>query len=337
MTPIFEAQIPVCFRNTDAWLDNLRITYDEFLCYKELSVEKIRTQSKKHEVSNVERAVKSMRKHGSATSAQSYIIYLSENEDLYKYFKPPSYVLERDLYINYWTQAYMPTYLKRRNRMFVGYNKHYQSPPQTTYGGVSEWLYVISGHLKVHTYKPTKLNLLMSNQWECKQDPSPAPEICQYTLQKNCCLIIPAGWITDRKAMVDTFALNGEFINIDDIDNQLEMFQRDVQRTANTHSVDRDSNIRSLYWIFVARLLQSGCKDNTLNSINIDTYESLKRNMMEWRKLSAHDNHPELYVPPGMRSDSLVRDLRSYTLKGTLPRNNRISKIRQRRKPKSQS
>lgn len=330
--PIFAAKKPTYIdNNPDNWLNNLRLTFDEFLLYKELPVEKRYTNSKVSEASSVQDASKSMQAKSSKSNAQSHTIYIFKNDALYNYFKPPSYVLHRDLHINYWMQESVPTYLKQRNRMFVGFNKYYQSPPQTTYGGTSEWLYVISGTLKVDIYKPTKLNLLRVSEWESQQDPVPTPVVEEFKLRKNHCLVIPGGWITRRRALADTFVLTGEFINVDDIKNQLEMFQRDVENTANTYSITRDSNIRSLYWIFLTSLLQSEGKDGMINSVDVDACESLKRNIVEWQKLSTNGKHPELYVPYGIKADLLVRDLKNYANRNSKPK---LSSKPTKRKPR---
>lgn len=316
--PILEPLEPIHIKkNPDAWLNDIRpLTYDEFIEYRDdITVERRKSHSKQVEPSNVTKAHKSMLKHTDESNAQSFTIHIAENDTFYRVFQPPSYVQKRDLYINYFRPAHTQCYLRRRNRMFTGINKHYQSAPQMSYAGLSEWLYVVSGKLVVQTYRPTKMNIIRTNSWEGKNDPSLGPPTHEYVLREKSCLIIPGGWITTRWAQSDTYILNGEFLNVDDIKNQLELFDRDVRLTANKYSFDRDGNIRCLYWLFLAELMEGRSRDK-INSFDVDLVLRMKHYTTIWlRQAEKESEHPMLYAPTEMLLRYLFKVYRDYVFK----------------------
>lgn len=316
--PILTPLEPVYIKkNPDPWLRNLRpLTFDEFIEYRgAVSVDKRSSNCRQAEPSSAVRARKSMFDDNNASNAQASTVYIAENDALYKAFKPPSFVQTRDLFLNYYDPADSHCYLRHRNRMFTGFNKHYQSAPQTTYAGLSEWLYVVAGKLVVWTYQPTEINLLKMRSWEgSKLDPSLGPPAAEYVLERDSCLVIPGGWITVRRAASSTFILNGEFLNADDVANQLELFARDVRLSHNSHALERDSNIRYCYWLYLAKLLDSD--RNLINTIDLQTVTKLRDHAAAWARLAEREQlNPFQYIPENIKVKRLYKSLMDYIYK----------------------
>lgn len=310
--------------------EGLKLTLDEFLLFDaSLVVAKILSGEKYARSVTIQEACKSMRKKPKHREASCFTLSISADDELNEIIDMPNYVKEHSLFNTHWPYERVSKYFKKRNKLFHGFQEGYKSFPYSAYGGLSEWIYVISGTLDVTLYKPTKLNLLRHST--LSEDETFIPEEkseSYFKLKEGSLLTIPSSWISIRKAKRNTFALGGELLHYQDLITQMDALMRDVVTTNGRYFYERDSEIRAMYWFFAANLVPgSKTKDSKitkaieLSKFDTQTSDCLRKYLTEWKmkhKKSLSDKNACLpagvYAPDGIRIDLILRDLnKSHT------------------------
>lgn len=289
------------------------LTFDEFIVY---DVDVFKTQLMKSESVRVK--VSSAAKNMRLTSDKrkepcTYSFSLSDNEQLDDSFNLPTRVAKKDLFSLYWPNNRISTYLKNRSKIFSCYQEGYITGYYMTYGGLTEWIQLISGSIDIILVKPTKSNLERFTATD-PFDPSDrfqyeAGTSCEFQLKPGHYLQIPAGFISLRRAGKDAFTISGQFLHSDYIDFQLDIFEMDVKESGYKYMSDRDTEIRAMYWIAAARLLSTNSGKDILKKMNWQTLISYKDRLVVWRnyaKSPIHANH--LFTPAGIQVGKILND-----------------------------
>lgn len=288
----------------------LRLTFDEFL-NANVIVKKFSSgdDNLNPDDSTIINAAESMRSKPE-TSCFSVSFAFDENFD--EALSIPKCIEEIDLYTQYWPSKKSSTYLRERSKLFYGFHKGFKSRPQSTYGGLSEWIYVINGALRILLIEPTDINLAKYATLETDDDfifqPGTERTI---TIRTGNFIVIPGGWISIRIAEKDTFALAGEFLHFKNFTRQLKCLANDVNRTNGKFAAQRDVEIRAGYWLTVTNLLEIEGRQY-LRSLNKKDLEYLKDTLTTWRKMHVnHETPRNLYAPAGLNLNSIIRDFKS--------------------------
>lgn len=300
-------------------LPALHLALDEFLIFDcDLMVEKTLSEEQSSQSVPIKEACSSLRlSHEDRRDAACFTLSLSSCEGLDEKIDLPKIVKERSLFELYWPNRKLSNFFKKRNKLFHAYQRRYKSAPYIAYGGLSEWIYVTQGNLTVTVIEPTAGNRLRLDSVYDSEDFEPEPDTWKKIALKECqFLVIPSGFISTRVANRLTFAYGGEMLHTDDIATQLKVFQEDVIRTYGLHSLDRDSEIRHLYWFFAVHYL-----DTKVELRNQDTADILRPHLAEWhRYMRLTENKstakhpfmmpPIIYAPPTIQTSLIVDDLR---------------------------
>lgn len=283
-----------------------KLTFDELLPYGNiLDVTRLDHESRVEQPASILEAARSMRPPKSKKPT-SYAIKFSCDSNLDKALSIPKEVESIDLYSNFWPNKGEKSYLKSRGRVFQGFQQGFKSPPTILYGGTSQWIHVISGSVRFKLYKPTPRNIAQASADFQGRARFEEGETFRLQAQETC-LITPTGWIICCKAKENSFVISGEFLHFKDFTNQLQNFERDVMMYNASFAIERDREIRFLYWFTAAQLLQS--------SSNWDRkdLEYLKEALSDWRKrFKMITNPPNLYAPIGLNLDVIIRDLGTH-------------------------
>lgn len=297
----------------------LRLTFDEFL---EARVEVKRFLSGENNLNPVDctihQAARDMRVQGKQkddTELYCYSFSYAFDEDFDEALKVPQIIQDTDLYTKYWPFKNTSQFLRERSKLFYGFQKGYKSAPQSTYGGLAEWIWVILGTIEVTLIRPTEANWIKYSTLDEDELFVPQEGTTQtHILKPDNFIVIPAGWICIRRAVKDSFAFAGEFLHYKSLADQLEIFMKDVIRTNSRFAIERDTEIRACYWLSIANMLNAPGR-NHLKSLDRRDLEQLKFHLDRWKEL--HDSHEtpyNLYVPGTRLNVSLIcRDLKSFT------------------------
>lgn len=280
MSPTTREKPTIC----DSKLNQNRLTFDDFLPYaSEINVTRYRNQDDIPESSQVLKAAKHMRKFG--TYGKCYCFSLSSHKKLDRLAEVPEAVAEKDLFLNFWPVKEASAYLQSRVKIFYGFVDGYNSAPRTAYGGMWEWLHLLSGSITVTLIEPTKTNLLKVSSWTAEDRfiPEQGSAVEKYHLEPGSLLTIPAAWISIIKADDNSFAVGGEFATIRDIQMQLDQFERDIHRTEGRFHSDRDLEIRTLYCYTAFRLMEPDIRAATI-STNDKAMIRLRAALLDWKK-----------------------------------------------------
>lgn len=293
------------------YICNLRLTYDEFLSFEDIHVEEQQTRTGTWKLSSISLAIASMPQP--PDEPMSYLVRLSSISDLYDEILPPKLVLSLDMYRNYCPATdHLFGYLKEQNLLLQGFNKSWQSLPFKPYGGLSSWIYIISGKLEIYLLPATKLNMLKyltsedftTSELESFKTES---ETNLQLLEENNFLMIPAGYIFLIKATENTFVLRSEYLDEANLFQQLSQFENDTTDN-DVYVGTRDRDIRYLYWFFAAKCLKNPNK-SALMSCDDESLCKLRNVLMKWFH---RENSSEKYVPAGLRAYRLTRALRDF-------------------------
>lgn len=289
------------------------LTFDEFYPFRNrVKCDKICFRGSRPSKASILEAMKFMRTLPAKNRQElpcCYSLSISSNDDLDSDFSLPEIVRENDMFTNFWPQRKLSNYLRERNKLFHGLSKGYESSPRIAYGGTTEWLQIISGILHVTLYKPTERNLIKFSAWT----PNETFKLEEGTRSKHdmtpgSFLMIPPGYISIRRAKSDCFMMGGEFLQLKPLAAQLERLEIDIMNS-NGRYPERDSEIRSMYWFFAAKILSPGGRA-TLLSLNFKNAEYLKNSLLEWKKRNKTTVVPQnLYAPTGIQIDLICRDI----------------------------
>lgn len=304
-----------------------KLTLDEFLLYdKAISIQKTLRGCRKSEPITIIEACKSIRMGRSRMkSASCFTINISSNNDLDELFEVPKIIRDSSLYHTYWPSKRISNFLKAQNQFFHAMQPRYKSSPYSPYGGMSRWIFLISGTLSITLFKPVdsiraRYSSLDDHDRIIANDDLQIP----ITLYPGQILVIPPNYICVMKAKRTSFAMSGEFLQRRNVSAQMEGFERDILDCHGRYSHERDSEIRWLYWFFVARLLteiknqEASQKENaiTFNEIDKSSLDCLKRTLMEWKNLHKKTFiEKNIYAPIGIQIDLIVKDLSTLTLR----------------------
>lgn len=293
---------------------NLRLTYDELLTFEDIPVEASQTRSARWTNSTIQAAIQSM---ANPQIPMSYLVELSSNDDLYQQFMPPNKVLSVDMYRKYCPKTtHLCGFLRKQNLMLQGFNQSWQSLPFRPYGGLSTWIYVISGELEIYLIPATKLNLLrysISRDFSSSELDSfkMSSDTNLQLLDENTFLFIPAGYIILVKATKNTFILKSNYLDETCLVQQMVLFEFDTSQDGSLQSAwNRD--IRSLYWFFAANIMADGSRNNLLN-FDAETLGVLRKLLTSWSQQDGLEK--EQYVPNGLRSKTLLKSLKDHLYK----------------------
>uniref|UniRef100_A0A6G1S6I4 Histone lysine demethylase PHF8 n=1 Tax=Aceria tosichella TaxID=561515 RepID=A0A6G1S6I4_9ACAR len=300
---------------------DLKLSLDEFYLFDpSINVDKISSRQKTASSVPIERACRSMRrKHGSQEDPAYYSVCLSLNEEINQTIDLPRVIREKSFYEKYWPSDCLSNFFKYRNKLFHAYQEGYKSHPYIPYGGLTEWLYIISGSITVTLIQPTTKNLCKYSA--LSDDDSLEPEadtVNELLLKEGNFLVIPAGWISIREANRTTFAFGGELLHDDNIIGQLDAFNNDLAgltSSCDPSCLEKDAEIRYMYWFYAIHLLN---RTNALkHSIDV-SIECLKSHLEQWKNRSAKLIRskepyvkPTAFVPPGIKADIIVKDLQA--------------------------
>lgn len=302
---------------------DLRLTFDEFYNYgNQIVVYKHKALDRLEETTTIHEACEAMRTRVKGRK-YSYTFSISSVPDLDMTFSLPKIVEEEDLFSLYWPFRSQSKYLKERNKLFSGLQKGYRSLPKVVYGGMSEWLQVISGQLELTIITPTFLNRTRYYSLD-NNETMKAENSFTCLLGPGQFIIIPGGYITLRRAKLDTFVLSGEYLSYKHFKPQLEHFEDDLTNTECRYLQDRDREIRYLYWFTAAKMLEQQEKA-VLSSLSDESLAALRGALTTWkictdRKITKFSGpFMDHYRPPGLSIEYILRDLK-----------NMISRSRQR-------
>lgn len=293
----------------DGLMREPNLTLDEFIPFNP-HVQRYRKRNNEPKRSGIIEAAKTMRIPViKRKEPYSYFFSLSNHEDLDSAFNIPKDIEDIDLFTQYWPIRSSSTYLKSRNKLFNCYHEGYISGPQTTYGGMSEWIQAFSGSLKLTLIEPTETNALKQTAWEKNEPFIPEHGTSRsFIIGPGQFMIIPHGWIVIRKALQDTYAFSGEFLHPYAIISQLECFESDIYNSNARFNLERDIEIRYLYWLCVGKSLV-GNKE-FFDPMEINELTTLKFSLQEWRqqfKTGSAAHHT--YAPPGIQLSLIIKDL----------------------------
>jgi len=316
------------------------LTLDEFfLIDTNFTVQAIQSLDSSRTNMTISEACQSMRVPlGERDDSYCFRLSISCKKELDEDFRSPKMVQKVDMYGLFWPVKDASVYLKEENRLFYAFQSGYESQPHSVYGGMSEWLQVISGEIELTLIKPTKLNLTKYSSWEPPEQFKPEVNTTIiHTLVSDSFIVIPCGWIRIFKANQDTCALAGRFLNVRSLAAQLDCLARDIINTNGKYASKRDVEIRCLYWITIARLLDDHMErsakrergdtvneemeESMLSSLNVKTLELLKRTLTDWRAKHKSICTPmNLYAPSGIQLSLIVTDLTNYIKSRSTPR-----------------
>lgn len=285
---------------------NPRLTFDEFFHYEsQLFVKKVNSKGTAKD-SSITEACNAMR---SQSRKCRYYFSLACNQELDLTFRLPIMVEEIDLYTQFWSLKQQSNYLRRHNKIFSGYQKGYDSNFMSKYGGLSEWIQVISGEIKVHIFYPTlehraRFHALGSDLFINDEKSSTL-----ITMDAGKFIVIPGGCITKITATADTFTLSGQFLHYKNLKTQLEHFQEDALNANDKHILDRDREIRYLYWFMASNILTNR---SLLTKLDIQSIIALHESLSRWNSVTISD----LYKPPGLCTDFILKDMKSVICRG---------------------
>jgi hypothetical protein len=296
---------------------DLKLTLDEFYLFdSNMEVQKVLSEETTTNCVKIEAACKAMRTRHSSSPA-CYSLCLTLNEELDKMIDLPRMIKEKSFYLRFWPSEYMSNFFKYKHKIFYAYQSGYKSHPYRAYGGLTEWLYVISGSIVVTIIKPTKINLSKFSALTEHEILDPESNTSQsFHLCEGEFFVIPIGFISTKKAVRTTFVLGGELLHQDNLIAQLEAFDDDVIRCEDSFNLSRqiiDAEIRYIYWFFAIHHLKSF---QTSKHLSNSAVECLKSHLENWRiksvkLIKANEPYlkPSLYVPPGIRVDKIVKDI----------------------------
>lgn len=254
-----------------------------------------------------------MREDG-PTIPSSFTLSLSSDDDYNKVFQLPQMIDKIDMFSPLSPIKQNFKFLRARSKLLTGFQEGYRSPPVITYGGMSEWLYLITGKIELRLHRPTKVNLLRQLSWDPTMPCKWSASVIKHTLEPGHFVNIPAGWISERIAKSGSFMLSGEYLHHKDFATQLEKFDTDVLQSAGKYALDRDAEIRYAYWIFAAYMLETPEGRHILNDLDKNNLDHLKNHFFEWKKKhkSSIPAPHSVYLPPGIRCGQIGRDLTNY-------------------------
>jgi hypothetical protein len=301
---------------------DFRLTLDEFFLFDpNLRAQKINSKEIACKDVKIETACKAMRKKNlSQSEAACFSLCLSANDKLNSMIELPRLIKEKSLFEKYWPSKDLSNFFKYKNKLFHAYQAHYESRPYIAYGGLTEWLYVFTGKMSIILIKPTQLNLCKYSTLSHHDDLIPEHHTAQELhLVGGDFFIIPAGWISIRRANQTTFVLGGEILHHDDLVGQFEVFDNDVIRLTNSCDLiiqQNDAEIRYIYWFYAVHLLNHPL---ALKQTSDECLECLKSHLENWRlKFNKLHSTKELYISPsafaptGIRIDLVIRDLQRF-------------------------
>lgn len=304
---------------------DLKMSLDEFYLHDPtIKAQRVFSRKLNQEEIRIDIACKAMRKKKVKQDlAAAYTVFIAPHEELDATIDIPRMIKEKSLFTRYWPKEYFSNYLKYRNKFFQAYQENFLSRPYIAYGGMSEWIYVISGLLKVTLIQPTELNLckyftLNDHEHFIAQDKTSKV----LNLRDGHFLVIPAGYISIREATKTTFTFGGEILHDDNLSNQLSIFEKQqISGVANIHNTDIDAEIRSLYWFYAIHVLKN------LKLHKPDDLQSMKSHLSAWKfKYKKYCSEKDAYVKPncfapnGIQIESIVCDLNRLCRKPAVKR-----------------
>lgn len=306
-------------------LPALHLALDEFLIFdRNLMVEKTLSEESTSRQIPIEEACKSLRmRHKHSREASCYTLCLSTNAELDKNIDLPNIVKERSLFELYWPAGHISRFFKKRNKLYHAFEGKYKSSPHMLPGGLTEWIYVTQGCLTVTLIIPTAMNRLrFENLYEGEQFVPEPGTVERRVLKENQFLAIPASFITIRETSRTTFALGGEMLHGDDISAQIEAFNQDLTRTNGTYCLEREAEIRHLYWFYAIHCLN---KKPKLSELELANVESLRNHLCDWQHLRRNAERapnalvsPNMFAPAGIQTSLILRDLRAISHRRSL-------------------
>lgn len=292
-----------------------RLTFDEFLPYNDfIDVQRYCGTTRIPTKTTISRASKSMQtSYKERKTVSCFTFSLASNTELDEAFTIPQTIENVDLFSNYWPIRQSSNYLKLRSKLFHGFQKDYCSRAYSTYGGMSEWLSLISGTIEFTLIKPTQYNIIKFSSLEPHEPFFPEKDTERiFKLEKDKILLIPGGWISIRKATRDSFAIGGEFSTIRSLKFQLECFNVDIINSNGQYAITKDTEIRALYWFTAIRLLTEA-KPSVLSRTDPEILIPLKIALNNWKNEQKHQKTSKtLYAPSGLQLGMIVDDLRKY-------------------------
>lgn len=229
-------------------------------------------------------------------------------------FEIPEPIREYSLFYQYWPHSRFSEHLSQKNLSYTSFHTNHRSRPYQAYGGMSEWIFVISGNLEVTLCKPTKINQLRYSTLSPDEQFIPEDDTSEnFTLQHGHLLIIPTGYISTRYSTRNTNAFSGEFLHDRDLQTQLEAFKIDVTRSNSVYCFEKDKEIRALYWFYATHFvtrMKENLKKNSQS--DMDSFEILRKHLHNWK-----DQYKALpsnaFIPDGISFNLLLKDFHLST------------------------
>lgn len=291
----------------DGLIKRMRLTFDEFFRFgSQLKVKRQNFKGGTKDSSIIE-ACSAMR---SPSRKCRYHFSLTSVEELDKSFRLPIMIEEIDLFSQFWALKKESRYLYSKHKIFTGYQKGHKSEVETHYGGLSEWIQVISGELKVIVNYPTMEHRAKYQSLNSASFTSVVEPCEQVVMTAGNFIVIPGGCIIRKTAKVDTFTLSGQFLHSRNVKSQLEYFEEDLLNANNKYILDRDQEIRYLYWFMTANILTDRA---LLARLDIQSIVALHESLSRWNSVTVS---PDLYKPPGLCTDYILKDMKSVICRG---------------------
>lgn len=296
-------------------IPDLKLTFDEFVVsHPNITIQKL--PSNRVDVNGsplkcytILETAKQLREIKKKEKKDAYFFSLAMYEELDEAFKIPNNFQIADLFTQFWPKKSMSNYLRSKSKLFYCYTKGYKSNLEKLYGGMCEWIYLLTGKIEFVLYEPTKINLAKFTHLEPGEKYNPEINTDRhFTLNEGEFFYIPSNWITSRSALADSFAITGEFLNFDNICNQLNSLEQDVIITNGKYSLDRDYEIRHLYWFAAASWLGLESK-KIIHKIDNNGLVALKDALLNWKKLHKTTVAPHVYAPNGLQISQICKDL----------------------------
>lgn len=242
-----------------------------------------------------------------------YYTSMSSCDDFYDCFNLPEEVHQVDLYSNFWPQdEYKSNYLRERSKLFYGFHEGYTSPIYSPYAGMSEWIYVSFGELKLTVLIPKVSRIectgvfeefIGSEDFSDFEEPinSEKGDFFHYHLKAGSFLIIPPGSFSIRYAVTDCFCFAGEFLKFTSLKIHLDCFKDDVEtyqscisaiskipeyptsKEINLEQLERDRYIRFAF-LFMKTKLSGEAGKALRKAIGQSELVLLNSHLKEWKK-----------------------------------------------------
>lgn len=289
----------------ESFMKTARITFDFFLHFGDkLQVKRYKSLNREPTNMSIVRVCKRLRDKNPAPD--SYCIETNFDDRFFYTFPLPRLIYECDLYTDLRENHYELMaelikpypYLKARNKLLQVYVKGYETRPNRLWGGLAEWIFIISGSLKITLTESVDKHDIEMDSWKLDEERFYEDAKChkEIILNKGQLLFIPSGWVTTRQALDNTYTFGGEFIHRECLPVMLKLFNMDAGK--RMIDFDRERDIRAVLWYQAMSLAHNFGLASSGMSLEVIT--CFKNSLLAWKK--SHDANELLaldgvYVP----------------------------------------